>query len=124
MFLRTMNIVMGLLFLLMGAVTFISPAIFTSLYGLGLPTPESRVAIRAIIGGGELSLSFIFLFGNRFGFSDVIRIRLALVTFAGVILFRLGAIAMEGTYSVSLLRELLIEIIILSVLGLLARKQR
>ena len=115
---------MGLLFVFMGAATFISPAIFTSLYGLALPTPESRVAIRAVIGGGELALAFIFLFGNPFGFSDIIRARLALIVFAGVILSRIGAIALEGVYSVLLLCELGIEIIILSVLVFFARKRR
>lgn len=123
MALRITNLAMGLLFLAMGAATFISPTIFTSLYGVGLQTPESRVAIRAIIGGGEISFAFIFLFGNFFGLTSLMRIRLALIIFSGVILARFGAITLEGTYTVSLIRELVIEVVILSVLGVFARKR-
>lgn len=124
MTLAVTNRLLGLLFLLMGGVTFAYPEIFTSFYGMVLPTPESRVAIRAIIGGGELSLAVIFVMGGLFGYTEIARVRLALIIFLGVISARTAAILIEGTYNGTLLRELAIEICILLVLGFLSRKSR
>lgn len=87
-----------------------------------LSTPESRVAIRAIIGGGELSLAIIFFFGDLIGYTERARISLALIIFSGVIFARTAAVLMEGVYSAALLRELTIEVCILLVLGILSRR--
>lgn len=120
--LKYTNIVIGLLFLILGAATFYYPDLFTILYGVELPTPESRVAIRAIIGGGELGLGICFLFGTRYGLTNIALTRLALTVFCSVVLARVIAIFLERSFSLTLLRELAIEAVILFILGWLARK--
>ena len=54
----------GVLLLVLGLWTFMAPEICTRLYDVGLPTAEGRIAIQAIIGGGETALGLYILLGH------------------------------------------------------------
>jgi len=125
MTLRLLNTIVGLLLLAMGIWTLIDPTIFTKLYAIILPEQQSRVALRAIIGGGEIGLGLFLCFGGWLGASQVILTRFAALLFGSVVLARSVAFLLEENIAPWMWRELLIETLIAVVLifYLLRRKR-
>lgn len=110
--------VTGLILLFFGILTLFYPYIMTH-YGVSVETAQTRIAIRGLLGGGEITLAVIFLFGPRFGFDKLVCVRLITLLFFGVGLTRLIAGLWEGwdIFWALPLRESLVEIC-LGLLGL------
>ncbi|MEL6540279.1 MAG: hypothetical protein AAFQ34_02645 [Pseudomonadota bacterium] len=85
----------GLLFLGLGMLTLVRPEIL-GYYSIGLENNQARIAIRAMIGGGELALGLVIAAGQRIGISVKQRSLIAACVFLCVGLARLSAIWMEG----------------------------
>lgn len=101
------------IFLLFGGVTLISPDVM-GYYKIALEEPEARIAIRSIIGGGELALGILGYLGGRIRLSVSQR-----NTVFGTILLLVGVIRLasgvaEGIdhLSLSVLRESIIEMLL------------
>lgn len=85
----------GLVFLAFGLATLIRPEIL-SYYSIAIDTPSARIAIRAMIGGGELGIAFLLLQGERVGLSSNQRSLIAAVVFLSVGSARMISGAGEG----------------------------
>lgn len=103
----------GCIFLALGIVTLIQPEIM-SYYAIGLDQPSARVAMRAMIGGGEIGIGCVLVFGGRIKLSPRKRSLIAAAIFICVGLSRVAAVFMEGAdlLAVQPLREALIEILL------------
>ncbi len=110
--------VTGLILLFFGIMTLLYPYIMT-LYGISVETAQTRIAIRGLIGGGEITFAAIVLFGPRFGFDKLVCVRLIMLLFLGIGLTRLLSGLWEGwdIFWGLPLRESLLEIC-LGLLGL------
>jgi hypothetical protein len=93
-FAHTYPFLAGSIFLVLGIATLIQPDIL-SYYGIGLNQPSARVATRAMIGGGEIGLALVLLFGGRFGLNRQQRSLIAAVILICVGLSRIAAIFLE-----------------------------
>ncbi len=103
----------GCIFLALGLVTLIQPEIM-SYYAIGLDQPSARVAIRAMIGGGEIGIGVVLILGGRINLSSSQLSLIAAAIFICVGLSRVAAVFMEGAdlLAVQPLREALIEILL------------
>jgi len=117
---RLYPILAGLLFLGLGTLTLIRPEIL-GYYSIDVANDKARIAIRAMIGGGELALGLVIAAGQRIGISVKQRSLIAACVFLCVGLVRLAAAWMEGGLGVAQqpYREAAIELI-LGSLGLVA----
>ena len=84
----------GFIFLVLGIATLIQPDILSH-YGIGLSQPSARVATRAMIGGGEIGLALVLLFGGRFSLNRQQRSLISAVIFICVGLSRIAAVFLE-----------------------------
>jgi len=103
----------GLIFLVLSFLTFVRPEIL-SYYSIGIDTAPARIAIRAMIGGGELGIASLLLFGARLGFSIRQRSLIAAIIFLCAGLARIIAGMGEGTDMLleQPLREASIEVVL------------
>ncbi|KEO89750.1 hypothetical protein EH31_11375 [Erythrobacter longus] len=103
----------GCIFLALGIVTLIQPEIM-SYYAIGLDQPSARVAMRAMIGGGEIGIGVVLILGGRINLSSRQLSLTAAAIFICVGLSRVAAVFMEGAdlLAVQPLREALIEILL------------
>lgn len=103
----------GCIFLALGMVTLIRPEIM-SYYAIGLDQPSARVAMRAMIGGGEIGIGVVLILGGRINLSSRQLSLIAAAIFICVGLSRVAAVFMEGAdlLAVQPLREALIEILL------------
>ncbi|WP_379553821.1 DUF4345 family protein [Qipengyuania sp. DGS5-3] len=103
----------GCIFLALGIVTLIQPEIM-SYYAIGLDQPSARVAMRAMIGGGEIGIGVVLILGGRINLSSRQLSLTAAAIFICVGLSRVAAVFTEGAdlLAVQPLREALIEILL------------
>lgn len=118
----------GIMLAGLGAATLYHPE-FMSRYGLDVASSEARIATRAIIGGGELSLGAFFLLGGYLKSSTRQRLALATFLFCSIFGARLVAVFLERGNELApiVYRELLAEFIIaalLLVIVFLCRRRR
>ncbi len=73
----------GLIFLSLSLLTFTHPEIL-SYYSIGVDTPAARIAIRAMIGGGELAVAVLLLFGGSLNLTFRQRCMIAALVFGCV----------------------------------------
>lgn len=92
---EVMVAVSGLLFLILGVWSFADPEIFTDLYGIDAAKPSAAIALRSMIGGGEIGLGLFMCLGGRFGVSLHSRLLLAVLLFACVFFARGGAVILD-----------------------------
>ncbi|MEL7196780.1 MAG: hypothetical protein AAGL10_00555 [Pseudomonadota bacterium] len=115
----------GLLLLILGVWSFADPEVFTELYGIDVAKPSAKIALRSMIGGGEIGLGLFMCLGGRFGVPLHSRLWLAASLFACVFLARAGAIALEWPeVSFALIRELAIEGALAGIFTTLLRQNR
>ena len=103
----------GCIFLALGIATLIQPEIM-SYYAIGLDHPSARVAMRAMIGGGDIGIGVVLILGGRINLSSRQLSLIAAAVFICVGLSRVAAVFMEGAdlLAVQPLREALIEILL------------
>lgn len=82
----------GLLLLILGVWSFADPEVFTDLYGIDAAKPSAAIALRSMIGGGEIGLGLFLFLGKKFGVPLHSRLWLAVSLFACVFLARAGAV--------------------------------
>ncbi|MEE4212674.1 MAG: hypothetical protein V2I43_25800 [Parvularcula sp.] len=100
----------GLLLLILGVWSFADPEVFTDLYGINVAKPSATIALRSMIGGGEIGLGLFLIVGRKFGVALQPRLLLAVSLFACVFFARAVAVMMEWPeVSTAMLRELAIE---------------
>lgn len=100
----------GLLFLILGVWSFADPEVFTDLYGIDAAKPSATIALRSMIGGGEIGLGMFLFMGRRFGVPLHSRLWLAVSLFTCVFLARAGAVVLVWPQvSNGMIRELAIE---------------
>lgn len=112
----------GCIFLSLGIATLIHPEIL-SYYSISLDEPSARTAIRAMVGGGEVGITIVLLFGGYIKLSLSQRCLIAAAIFLCVGLSRLFAVTIEGADALAIqpLREAAIELT-LGGLGLWAAR--
>ena len=93
-YLRHFHVLLGLLLIGLGIWTFINPEILTY-YGVVLVDPEARIAIRAIIGGGEVGLGLLLTVGTSGAFTNKALNSVAATVFLSVGLARVFAVLIE-----------------------------
>ena len=100
----------GLLLLGLGFWSFLDPGIFTQLYGIKVVDSTAKVALRAMIGGGEIGLGMFMLVGGSFNVSLWSRLMLATFGFGSVFIARTCAVLLDWpTITEALIREVVIE---------------
>ena len=100
----------GLLLLILGVWSFADPEIFTVLYGIETNKASTTIALRAMIGGGEIGIGLFLLLGGQFAVSVHSRLVLSALVFGCVFFARAGAIILAWPeVSFGALRELAIE---------------
>lgn len=110
----------GLIFLFLSLLTFAQPEIF-AYYSIGVDTPAARIAIRAMIGGGELAVAVLLLFGASLNLTFKQRCVIGAVVFSCVGLARVLSGMGEGFEFLigQPLREASVELV-LALLGLMS----
>ena len=93
-YLRHFHVLLGRLLLGLEIWTFINPEILTY-YGVVLVDPEARIAIRAIIGGGEVGLGLLLTVGAVVAFTNKALNSVAATVFLSVGLARVFAVLIE-----------------------------
>lgn len=93
-YLRHYHVLLGLLLIGLGIWTFINPEILRY-YGVDLVDPEARIAVRAIIGGGEVGLGLLLTVGTFGAFTNKALNSMAATVFLSVGLARVFAILIE-----------------------------
>lgn len=113
-------LISGLIFLALGLVTLIHPGILVY-YEIGATSPAARVALRAMIGGGELAISALLLAGRALSLTTDQRCWIAATIFFFVAAARMiGIVLDDGLVNLSQpLREGAIEAA-LAIVGFMA----
>jgi len=112
----------GLLLLILGVWSFADPEIFTDLYGIDVAKPSATIALRSMIGGGEIGLGLFMCLGGRFGVSLHSRLLLAASLFACVFVARAVAVILAWPeVSTGTIRELAIEGVLAGTFATLLR---
>ena len=121
---RAYPILAGAIFLGFGAITLIRPEVL-EYYSISVDNSTSRIAARAMIGGGEIGLGLVLLFGGKLGFSNEQRSFLAATIFISVALARLVGLLVEGELNsiAQPIREASIELL-LGLLGAWAGRSK
>jgi len=116
-------ITLGSILAAFGTVTLIWPSVI-AYYGISIDSPEARIAVRAIIGGGEIAFGLILLFGSRLELSAHQRCALAAVIFSCIGSIRICFAAFEGLDILwgNPLREGVIELLLAIVAGMAAKR--
>lgn len=115
----------GFLLLFLGLWSFADPQIFTDLYGIDVAKPSATIALRAMIGGGEIGLGLFLCLGGRLGVSLQSRLLLAVSLFAFVFLARAVAVALAWPeVSTGTIRELAIEGALAGIFATLFRQTK
>lgn len=109
--LRFAHIGFGVMFIALGVFTIATPSIFSH-YGIRIDTPEARIAIRAIVGGGEVGIGLFLLLGGLVNIRHSALNGSAATILLSVGLTRLIAAWLETSQTVSIqpYREGLIEV--------------
>ena len=119
-----LNRLFALCLALLGIATAIRPDIFSTLYGIGLPTADAHITIAAIIGGGEIGIAAFLLLSGKWGVSHTARAALSVCILSGVVSSRLIACILMGTISPIIGLELLLEVGAICLLMLAVRIHR
>ncbi len=107
---KIMALSAGILFLALGLWSFIDPGIFKQFYGIEAGNPSAEIALRAMIGGGEIGLGLFMLFGDMLSVPIRSRLVLAAFVFGGVCIARAGAIILSWPVIIEgSIREMAIE---------------
>lgn len=110
----------GLLLLILGVWSFADPEVFTDLYGIDVAKPSATIALRSMIGGGEIGLGLFLILGKKFGVPLHSRLWLAVSLFACVFLARAVAVILAWPeVSTGKIRELTIEGVLASAFATL-----
>ena len=114
---RNIHVFLGLLLIAIGAVTFLYPELLGH-YSISTDNPDSRIALKAMIGGGEIGFGVYLAFANLIGVQQRALNLAAAMLFISVGLTRFVATALEDTneFPWQSVREASIEL----MLGLLA----
>ena len=105
-----LNRLLALCLVLLGLATVIRPDIFSSLYGIGLPTADARITLAAIIGGGEMGIAAFLLLSGKWGVSHTARAVLSICILSGVVVARLIACMLSATIGPIIGLELVLEV--------------
>ena len=105
-----LNRLLALCLVLLGGIAMIRPDIFSSLYGIGLPTPDARITLAAIVGGGEIGIAAFLLLGGKWGVTNTARAVQSICILSGVATSRLIACMLARTISPMISLELLLEV--------------
>lgn len=114
---RSVHVFLGLLLIAFGAATFLFPELLSH-YSIAADQSDNRIALRAIIGGGEIGIGVYLAFANFFGAQQKSLNLAAAILFLSVGLARLVATMLEASseFPWQPVREASIEV----VLGFLA----
>ena len=109
--LRFTHVGFGIMFIALGVFTIAKPSVFSH-YGIRIDTPEARIAIRAIVGGGEVGIGLFLSIGGWLNIRSSVLNGLATTILLSVGLTRLIAAWLETSQPVSIqpYREGLIEV--------------
>ena len=102
----------------------IRPDIFSILYGIGLQTPDARITLAAIVGGGEIGIAAFLLLGGKWGVTHTAKAVLSICILSGVVSARLIACFLTGTISPFTGLELLLEVGAICLLVFALQKHR
>lgn len=86
---------LGLLLCAMGMITFLYPQIMVR-YGFSTDSIHAVMSIRSLIGGAEIGLGVLMLFGNKINMSVQSRLWVLLFLFLGVLIARIISIVLIG----------------------------
>ena len=116
---------MGVLLLGFGIFVVLHPVVM-HVYDIALDKPTARTGIRAIIGGGEIALGLILIFGRRLGASAFTLNAMAALVFGCVGAVRLSSAAYEGILALGTqpLREGMIELVLCAFCVIAMRASR
>jgi len=115
----------GLLLLILGVWSFADPEVFTDLYGIEVAKPSATIALRSMIGGGEIGLGLFLCLGGRFGVSLQARLLLAVSLFACVFVARAVAVILEWPeVSSAMIKEIAIEGALAGIFATLLRQTK
>lgn len=114
---RSIHVLLGLLLIAIGAATFLFPELLSH-YSIATDQSDNRIALRAIIGGGEIGIGAYLAFANFFGIQQKSLNLAAAFLFLAVGLARFIATMLEASFEIPWqpVREASIEV----VLGFLA----
>lgn len=119
---RRAHVLLGLLLIALGAATFLFPELLGH-YSIATDQSDNRIALRAIIGGGEIGIGGYLAFANLVGIQEKSLNLSAAMIFVSVGIARLVATALEETTEIPWqpIREASIELL-LGSLALIAFK--
>ncbi len=117
---RRAHLLLGLLLIAFGAATFVFPELLSH-YSIAADQSDNRIALRAIIGGGEIGIGVYLAFANFFGAQQKSLNLAAAILFLSVGLARFVATTLEPSseFLWQPVREASIEVV-LGFLALLA----
>lgn len=90
------HLAVGFILLAFDVATITDPTVMGH-YGIVVDTPESRIAIRAIVGGGEIAMALVLLTGARMGMTRRELNLVAATLLLGVGTVRIGSALFEGS---------------------------
>jgi len=113
---RNIAYIVGTLLLALGVITLIHPQIMGR-YGLIADTTHSIMSIRSLIGGSEIGIGALMIFGGKLSISIRARLWFAMFLFGGIVLARLVSIAISGaTIPEMIMRELIAELVLIGLI--------
>ena len=113
---RNIAYIVGTLLLALGVITLIHPQIMER-YGLIADTTHSIMSIRSLIGGSEIGIGALMIFGGKLSISIRARLWFAMFLFGGIVLARLFSIAISGaTIPEMIMRELIAELFLIGLI--------
>lgn len=113
---RNIAYIVGTLLLALGVITLIHPQIMGR-YGLIADTTHSIMSIRSLIGGSEIGIGALMIFGGKLSISIRARLWFAMFLFGGIVLARLVSIAISGaTIPEMIMRELIAELVVIGLI--------
>lgn len=116
--------ILAIAFLLLGLISIFAPGRFAGLYGLGLEGPASAASLAAIMGGGELALGLALAAPRYVGLSEVGVVRFVTLLLTCVAATRVLWIVVFGVWTLGILAELILEVIVIGLSLWLLRDHR
>ncbi|PTX54124.1 hypothetical protein C8N43_2930 [Litoreibacter ponti] len=107
--------ILAIAFLMIGLISIFAPARFASLYGLDFASPVGAASLAAILGGGELAIGLALAAPRYVGLTETGIIRFVALLLACVAATRLLWLAVFGVWSVGILAELALELIVIGL---------
>lgn len=120
------HIPLGAILIVLGVWTFSDPTVLRH-YGIDTSEPNARIALSAIIGGGEIGLGFVLVVGSILKFDRSTLNLVAASVFISVGACRISAALMEHSalFGIQPFREGAIELMlgVIALLGVFLRDQ-